>query len=266
MEERLKVLVAEDETILRKGLILTTDWKALGMVVIAEADNGIDAQELALKLEPDILVTDIAMPGMDGLELIGILSDQLPDCECIIISGHAQFSYAQKALSYGVKGYILKPIDPKELMVVLSKAAKEIYNRKQEREKDLELEQLRELSERFLPTKVSTTKDYRDQYIQKAITVIEQHYAEHLNVADIAEHMGLSERTLSNLFKERTGYTFLEYLTLYRMRMSTTLLQQKERQVGEVALMVGYKDYRYFCKIFKSCFGLTPLEFKKGGR
>ena len=266
MEERLKVLVAEDENILRKGLILTTDWKALGMVVIAEADNGIDAQELALKLEPDILVTDIAMPGKDGLELIGVLSDQLPDCECIIISGHAQFSYAQKALSHGVKGYILKPIDPKELAAVLTKAAKEIHSRKQEREKDLELEQPRALSEGFVPGKASLSKDYRDQYIQDAVAIIEQHYAEHLNVGDIAEHMGLSERTLSNLFKERTGYTFLEYLTLYRMRMATAMLQQKERQVGEVALMVGYKDYRYFCKIFKSCFGLTPLEFKKGGR
>ena len=137
MEDRLKVLVVEDEDILRKGLILTTDWKVLGMMVIAEADNGIDAESLALKLEPDIVITDVAMPGKDGLALISSLADQLPDCEFIIISGHAQFSYAQKALQYGVKGYILKPIDLRELAIVLSKAAKEIKERQQEREKEI---------------------------------------------------------------------------------------------------------------------------------
>ena len=129
MEERLRVLVIEDEDIIRKGLVMTTDWKALGLVVIGEADNGIDGEELARKLRPDIIVTDIAMPGQDGLSLIGNLVEELLDSEFIIISGHAQFSYAQQALHYGVKGYILKPIDPREFATVLSKSAEEIRAR-----------------------------------------------------------------------------------------------------------------------------------------
>jgi two-component system response regulator YesN len=259
MEERLRVLVIEDEDIIRKGLVMTTDWKALGLVVIGEADNGIDGEELARKLRPDIIVTDIAMPGQDGLSLIGNLVEELLDSEFIIISGHAQFSYAQQALHYGVKGYILKPIDPREFATVLSKSAEEIRARAGRRGGD-ELLELKELSASF----PQSGRDYRDQYIQSAVKTIEAHYAEALNVADLAEHMGISERTLSALFKEKTGYTFLEYLTLYRMQNAARLLQQKEIQVQEVAPEVGYKDYRYFCRVFKGCFGVTPLQYKRG--
>jgi two-component system response regulator YesN len=194
MEERLKVLVIEDEDILRKGLILTTDWKTLGLVVIGEADNGIDGEELARKLRPDIIVTDIAMPGQDGLALIGNLIEELLDSEFIIISGHAQFSYAQQALNYGVKGYILKPIDPREFVAVLHKSAEEIRSQIQKRSDD-EFLKLRELSSSFLQPR----GDYRDQYIQNAVKTIEDHYAESLNIADLSEHMGISERTLSTL-------------------------------------------------------------------
>lgn len=261
MEERLRVLVIEDEEILRKGLVLTTDWKALGMVVIGEADNGIDGEELARKLKPDIIVTDIAMPGQDGLALIGNLVDDLVSSEFIIISGHAEFTYAQQALHYGVKGYILKPIDPKEFATVLIKSAYEIRTRASSRSGD-ELLGLKELSDLFLPF----GGDYRDRYIQYAVNTIEAHYAESLNIADLAMHMGISERTLSTLFKEKTGYTFLEYLTLFRMHNAARLLQQNESQVQEIAPLVGYKDYRYFTRVFKECFGVTPLQYKRGER
>jgi two-component system response regulator YesN len=78
--------------------------------------------------------------------------------------------------------------------------------------------------------------------------------------------MQVSERTLTNLFKERSGYTLLEYLTLHRMKKAALLLKEKELSIYEVASLVGYKDYRYFSKIFKSSFSMTPLEFKKGGK
>lgn len=257
------VIVVEDEAILRKGLILTTDWASLSLRVIGEADNGMEGEILARKLRPDIVITDIAMPGLDGLEMIHNLYEELPDTEYLIISGHAEFSYAQQALLYGVKGYILKPIDPKEFVVHLTRTIAEVEKRKQEYSKDIRLEQL---ESGILTFSTHSKYDYRDEYIEEAISVIEKHYAEHLSSSDIAMHLGISERNLTNLFKERSGYTLLEYLTLNRMQKSTQFLKQKELSVYEVASLVGYKDYRYFSKIFKSTFAMTPLEFKKGGR
>ncbi len=260
------VIVVEDEDILRKGIILTTDWASLGLRVIGEADNGIDGELLARKLHPDIIITDIAMPGIDGLEMIRRLYEELSLSEFIIISGHAEFSYAQKALDYGVKGYILKPIDPKEFISDLKKAIVDVEKLKVEESKDIRIEQLMNSMKRFSPITTDSLSDYRDEYVKEAISLIETHYKEHLTANDIATHLEVSERTLTNLFKERLGYTLLEYLTLYRMKKASLLLQEKELSVYEVASLVGYKDYRYFSKIFKSTFSMTPLEYKKGGK
>ncbi|HKM06427.1 MAG TPA: response regulator [Sphaerochaeta sp.] len=260
------VIVVEDEAVLRKGIILTTDWAELGIRVIGEADNGLDGELLARKVRPDIIITDIAMPGLDGLEMIQNLYEELADTEFLIISGHAEFAYAQKALFYGVKGYLLKPIDPKELIRHLKRTIADVERRKEEYSKDIRLEQLELGMQTFPIIPLDAINDYRDEYIKEAIAVIEKHYAEHLSTSDIAMHLGISDRNLTNLFKERSGYTLLEYLSLFRMKRATHYLQKKELSVYEVASLVGYKDYRYFSKVFKSTFSMTPLEYKKGGR
>ena len=260
------VIVVEDEDILRKGIILTTDWQSLNLRVVGEANNGLEGSLLARKLRPDIIITDVAMPGKNGLEMIQNLYEELPDTEFLIISGHAEFEFAQKALFYGVKGYILKPIDPKELVAHLKRATADVIKRKEAYSKDIRLEQLEHGMQALPFSNKSTINDYRDEYVQEAISTIEKHYAEHLTCSDLATHMGISERTLTSLFKERLGYTILEYQTLCRMKQSSQLLQRKELSVYEVASLIRYKDYRYFSKIFKSTFAMTPLEYKKGGR
>lgn len=259
------VIVVEDEAVIRRGIVLTTDWASLDLRVIGEAANGVEGELLARKLRPDIIITDIAMPGIDGLEMIQNLYEELPDTEFIIISGHAEFAYAQKALFFGVKGYILKPIDPKELVVHLQRTIADVEKRKLEYSKDIRLEQLESGIQAFsIPQE--DLHDYRDEYIKEAISMIEKHYDEQLRAKDLAMHMGISERTLTSLFKERSGYSLLEYQTLYRMKKASQFLQQKDLSVYEVASLVGYKDYRYFSKIFKSSFAMTPLEYKKGGK
>lgn len=260
------VIVIEDEELLRKGLILTTDWASLSLRVIGEADNGIDGELLARKLRPDIIIADVAMPGIDGLEMIRRLHEDLPLTEFLIISGHAEFSFAQKALTFGVRGYILKPIDSTILITHLQKAVSAIERHKGEQAKEKRAEQIMNGMKKFPSLAIGSNTDYRDKYIQEAISVIEKHYKEHLTANDIATSMQVSERTLTNLFKERWGYTLLEYLTLYRMRKAVGFLQEKELSVYEVASRVGYKDYRYFSKIFKATFSMTPTEYKKGGK
>ena len=97
----LKVIIADDERLICRLVQALADWESLGMEVAALAENGLEALELIKSREPDILITDIRMPGCDGLELIRSAKELMPDLEVVIISGYAHFEYAQKAMKYG---------------------------------------------------------------------------------------------------------------------------------------------------------------------
>ncbi len=126
MNEALKVMIADDEFIIREGIRASVDWDALGMVVVAEAEDGEEALELALQQPVHILLVDMNMPFMDGITLIKRIREAQPECRFVIITGHDEFSYAQEAIRLGVKDYILKPVDPVHLRKVLSQIAIEL--------------------------------------------------------------------------------------------------------------------------------------------
>lgn len=117
----LKVILADDEVRICRLIQALADWKSLDMEVVATASNGVEALELIQQYQPDILVTDIRMPGVNGLELIERAKELLPELEIVIISGYAHFGYAQVAIKFGVSDYLLKPIQQRELMETLNK-------------------------------------------------------------------------------------------------------------------------------------------------
>lgn len=127
----LKVLLVDDEMYVRKGLYELIDWMDLNMEIIGEAENGAEALNLIESLQPDVIITDIRMPILDGLELIRAV-EKMPLLEpvFIIISGYHDFKYAQQAIRYGVHDYILKPIDDEELTTTLQKSANLICNKR----------------------------------------------------------------------------------------------------------------------------------------
>ncbi|MBB3111069.1 two-component system response regulator YesN [Paenibacillus phyllosphaerae] len=122
----LKVMLVDDEPYVRKGLCSLIDWEACGYVVAAEADNGEDAWAIIRAERPDLVITDIRMPVLDGLELIRLVKEELPDTAFIIVSGYNDFSYAQQACRYGVHEFILKPIDQDELTEILLRVGQKI--------------------------------------------------------------------------------------------------------------------------------------------
>jgi two-component system, response regulator YesN len=126
MQQLLKVLIADDEPIIREGIRDSIEWDKIGMVVAAEAEDGEEALELALEYEIDILLADLNMPIMNGLTLIENIRNNLPECRVIVVSGYDEFRYAQAALRLQVDDYILKPIKPKNLTEVLEKTREEI--------------------------------------------------------------------------------------------------------------------------------------------
>ena len=117
----IRVIIADDEKLICRLVQALADWESLGMEVAGTAENGLEALELVEALKPDILITDIRMPGCDGLELIRRAKEKKPQLEVVIISGYAHFEYAQSAIRYGVGNYLLKPIKKEELMETLRK-------------------------------------------------------------------------------------------------------------------------------------------------
>lgn len=116
------VMIIDDKPVIREALIRTIGWEKLECAVVAEASNGLEARELIIRERPDIIISDIRMPGMDGLELTGFVRGILPDTKVIIITGYQEFEYAKKALQLGVFDFLLKPLDNKNVEDVLSRA------------------------------------------------------------------------------------------------------------------------------------------------
>ncbi len=151
----IKILIVDDEFVIRQGIITSIEWETMGMTIVGEAANGREAYEKALSLKPDIVVTDVKMPLMDGLELTKLLRETMPKVRVVIISGYDDFQYAREALRMGVTEYLLKPIGADELVKLMLKQCDEIIKEYKEIDKETKFksifkENLFFMQERFL--------------------------------------------------------------------------------------------------------------------
>lgn len=249
----LKVLVVDDEMFVRKGLVMETDWAALGFVVAAEAENGLEALEAVHKCQPDLIICDIRMPKMTGLEMLKVLRGEGNDVHVIFLTAYSEFEYAKEALKLYAFDYLLKPFEDGELEAAVTRARKEI-EAKRGKQKRLEEEKVLSVNEK---------NGSKSRYIREAIGYIAQHYPESdISVGVIAQSLGISEGHLSHLFKKETNYTVMAYITRYRMRAAMRLLSDCRNKVYEVAEKVGYKDITYFSSTFKKIVGMSPSEYQ----
>ncbi|TXC90810.1 response regulator [Metabacillus litoralis] len=154
-----KVLIADDEPIIREGIRQSVEWSSFNMFVEAEAEDGEEALELALKYSVNIILVDLNMPIMNGLSLIKKIREQLPLCKIIIITGHDEFTYAQEALRLNVTDYILKPVEPNKLNEVLDQVVEEL-------ESDTKQDEFLEMASRQIENNLSIL---REQFFNKWI-------------------------------------------------------------------------------------------------
>lgn len=236
----LDILVVDDEKWIRKGIISKIYKSGLGIDQVYEAVDGTDAIKIIDECKPGIVLTDIVMPRMDGLQLIEHTIQCYDDIQFIIISGYSEFEYAQKALNLGAKGYILKPITEKDLFSTLDKA--------------LNLDSSTSNSDADAKTmgKTDEIKKY-----------IETHFHEDLTVKGIADTFGFNPDYLSNLFRKTEGVTLTTYITNIRMEKACQMLLESDAPVYYIAHKVGYNDYQYFHRVFKREKDMTPCEYRE---
>ncbi|HSR04968.1 MAG TPA: response regulator [Proteiniclasticum sp.] len=249
----IRVVVVEDEKMIRRGIIMTTDWQAFGCQVVGEASNASDAIKLIEEKKPEIVLTDIRMKGMSGIEMIEALKDY-EGLHFIIISGYSDFEYARSALRLGVTDYLLKPFKDEELEKVLEKVTGEI---KEIRKKPVEpvLDFFNEYD--------TTENTEPNRYVQQCVKCIEENYMKEMTCVKTAEKLGISESYLAKIFKRETGYTFVDYLTHYRMKQAIQIMEKDHPKIYELAYLVGYNDAHYFSNIFKKVTGKSPSVYMK---
>ena len=239
----LKVLIVEDEEMIRKGIVLTVDWAALDCVVVGEASNGLEGLEAARRLEPTLIITDLKMPQMDGIQMLEKLRGMGKNTYVIILTAYDSFSYIQAALRLEAVDYLLKPFHDGDLEKAVQRVQAKLTPKEQ-----------------ALPEpKTGST----NRYVSMAISYIQQHYQEpDISVSSVAQSLNISEGHLSHTFKKETGSTLLGYLTRYRVHKAAELLKDGRMKVYEVAEQVGYRDIGYFSNTFKKITGKTPSEYQ----
>ena len=243
-----KVCVIEDEKILRKGLISSIDWQKNNCRVVGEAANGEEGLKLIERSKPDIIILDINMPIMDGLEMLAMLPANT--YSFIIVSGHSEFDYAKRAIQYNVSEYLLKPVDHDLFDKALKRAIE-----------DLEIQ--REYShsnsnkkEEFLVLNLNQHVD--SVTLTKAIEYINNNYHDKITMSDLEKVTQKSSTSIANRFTDHLNTNFSEYLNNFRIQKAIDLIKQLNYQLYEIAEIVGYNDYKYFSQVFKKIVGVSP--------
>lgn len=241
-----KILVIEDEDIIRKSIVLSIDYSKLGCTIVAEANNGKVGKELIIKHNPQIIILDINMPIVDGITL---LEDTMEfDYVPIIISGYDSFEYAKKTMKYGATDYLLKPIDMNELKDSIKNAINIFemrisYNNSKK------------------PTLIKKMDAVPSDLSAQIMDYIVKNYSAKISLKDLCNKLCYSESLLNQKFKNDFGYTFNEYLNRYRITKSIELLNTHRYTIYEISSLTGFMDPRYFSKVFKKYLGVLPSQY-----
>ena len=240
-----QVLLVDDEYYVRQSLLRrirnleNEDFKVIG-----EAENGEEALDMLRKHDIQLVVTDIRMPVMDGLDLTRKILEQYPHILTVILTGYADFEYARKALRYGAFDYLLKPVSEESLDNLLSRAR-------------TRLSELYELPED------ERNNMSGEEYVQLAIRYLNEHYMEDIDISLMASELGFHSAYLTRLFGRYAGVTPLKYLTNLRIQEAKRLLLDTSLPISVVGERVGYPDQFHFSKTFRKATGVNPSAFRK---
>lgn len=239
----IKLLIADDEDTIRNGIAKYIQLHTDRFDKMYLAANGREALDIVLRDKPDIMFLDVQMPLLDGIEVMqeakraGVLPYTM------ILSGYDEFKYCQQALRLGAKEYLLKPVRSSDILQMLNRAADELFGAQE--------------------SVVREQTEEKNYLVELAKEYVQEHYYENLMLADAAQKVGISASYLSTLFQKQMGKGFVDYLNEIRIEHACTYLQQNYLKTYEIAYKVGFKDEKYFSKVFKKITGQPPSEYRR---
>jgi len=244
-------MIVEDDVMYRYALRASVEWEKEGFRLCGEAINGKHALSCLHECRPDLIITDINMPEMNGLDLIAALRQLNPDLYIVVLSSYDDFPFVRQALKSGAKDYFLKhETEPSEIARILREY-------RQSREK-------RETGQAAPSLPGLETEGYKQPEIQQIIAYIREHYREQITLQQLADHLYLSPNYLCNLFKQGTGLTIFEYIKRYRIEVVKHLLETTPLRVYEIAEQTGFNNSSYLCRVFKESTGISINDYKRG--
>ncbi len=335
-----KLVIIDDEKIVVQGLTAIIGRIGLDVEVVGSADNGVDGCRIIRELQPDVVITDIRMPAMDGLSMIEEMHEEFPQTQFVVISGYTEFVYTKRAIRLGVLDYIDKPITIEKVKGLFEKIGQEDRRKSQNEVKTygdesvinaLMIENAGEFvrqTEEFLQQarkNCSFASEYKEEcyrfmcviqgiyagkkkhyddfillpcekvmsmeseeeaagyvmqnvhriasqmeadqkgsnhhVIRQLLQYINENYNRDIGLTELGELVDLNATYLSILFKKEMGKSYVKYLTELRIQKAKEFLAEGKK-VNEVAEIVGFSNYRYFCDVFKKHVGRTPSEYR----
>lgn len=251
-----KVVIIDDEPIIVEGLSRVIKWEEYGCRLAGTAYDGMEGVNVIREQKPDIIFSDIAMPGMDGLKMIAAIKVEQPDAMIAILTGYRDFDYAQTAIRLGVCRFLLKPSNLSELEEAVQFMVSELKKKHPEQAKE-------EKAEDGDDSEGKDSEGTAGSFIVKnALEYMESHYAEKITLSELADKMYVSQWHLSKLLNKHTKKSFSELLNEIRVKEAKQLLKDPSLRVGDVAEMVGFLDIAHFSRVFKKCTEMSANEYR----
>ena len=227
------MIVVDDEMEIRRGFCTYFPWQEIGFEIRADFKSAQEAEEYLKEHQTDVLVTDIRMRGMSGIELIEAVRNAGVNMEIVVISGYRDFDYAQQVMKMRVRHYLVKPM-------------KYVQNR----------EEVKPIQE-----KTEATKNETNEVIRRVKNYIYDHM-EDVTLELAAESVRMNPQYLSSYFHQQTGEKFGDYLLKKRMKEAARLLVRSSMRIQEIAVRVGYSTANSFSRSFRQFYGMTPKEYR----
>ena len=247
-----RVLLVDDEHIILDGLTRAVPWADMGCEVAGTAGNGQEGLRLVRKLKPDILLTDIRMPNMDGLSMIAALRSEFPRLQIAVLTAFRDFEYAQTALNLGECRYLLKPSKLDELYEAIRTMTARLDALPPPPAEDAEPED----------DPASAGSGAGNFIVHQALDYMRAHCDGHLSLSDVADHVYVSQWHLSKLINRHAGQSFFDLLGRMRVDRAKALLTDSSLRIHDVAERSGFSDVAHFSKSFKRLTGMTPGEYR----
>lgn len=271
-----KIVIIDDEPMIIKGLTTLVPWFEIGCEVVGVAENGIDGLAQVEKFQPDIVISDIQMPKLSGLEMIRAITAARLNVKCILLTGYRQFEYAKEAIDLGVHKYLLKPTNLEEIKSAVVEVTqlideeqsvedsiKQLQQRLYQLESTLETSETHENQESLNTTDTATTESHSTKHlVRQAIAYMKQNFATKLDLQSLADHLYISTWYVCKLFKQELDTSFIELLNEIRIQEAKRLLTETNMKIYEICEAVGYSDTPYFTKTFKKYTEMTPNQYR----
>ena len=249
-----KVVLIDDEDIIVEGMRRMVKWADYNCTVAGTAYDAVSGSALIQQLHPDIVFTDIKMPGQDGLTMLAGLRSEFPEIQVTVLTGYRDFAYAQEAIRLGVTRFLLKPSKMNELHEALAAMVAKLDQRS---DRPSPAPSPEAEPEEELPVRQAGSF-----LVKQAIAFMEQHYAQKLTLQEVADECYVSQWHLSKLINKHTEKNFYDLLNTIRIQKAKELLTDPKLKIGDIAELVGYSDNGHFARTFKKIEGVSANEYR----